>query len=119
MAQLINYKQFTDYKTEQREKTKEYLMHLKEQGYEILTPQELKNLLLSIGYKIAKSMEHNYYNTGNEMHYLAKSIYIIDIKTKLSFAHYTQEYTNRENQEKLQKIRRNTIGYDGIRIWDI
>jgi hypothetical protein len=118
MTNLIDYK-FTDYKTEQRYKTIDYFNGLKEQGYNILTPEELKQELLNLGYKIDNGRTFNYYNNLNsEYSYLAKSLYIIDIKTKQSFAHVEQVYTNRENLEKLQKIRRNSAAFDGRRIWD-
>jgi len=119
MANVIDYK-FTDYKTEQRNKTIEYFNSLREQDINILTPEELKQELLNLGYKIDNSMCNNYYNNLNVgFSYLAKGIYIVDIKTKQSFAHFEQSFTNRENLEKLQKIRRNTVAFDGKRIWDL
>ena len=65
-------------------------------------------------------MSFNYYNNLNAGYsYLARSIGIMDIKTKQSFAHFEQAYTNAENLEKLQKIRINCVAFDGKRIWDL
>lgn len=53
------------------------------------------------------------------LHYKARSMNYTDIKTKQSFAHFEQRYTNSVNLDKLQKIRGNYFVYDKGRIWDL
>jgi hypothetical protein len=60
-----------------------------------------------------------YYNTYNEFHYNAYGMSYTDIKTKLSYAHYTQRDSNGDNLDKLQKIRRNYFVFENNRIWDL
>lgn len=118
-ATIIDYKNFgKTYKDIQEEETQRERNNRLEYSEEI-TEEELNKILIELGYKISNSMSFNYYNTGNPQHYKARSIYIIDIKTKQSFAHFEQEFTNRENQEKLQKVRRNYFVFSKGRIWDL
>lgn len=108
------------YKDIQKENTMAYLKRIESEGMNIYTPQEINELLLNLGYKIEKSSTFNYYNNLNEGYsYLAKSCYIIDIKSGQSFAHFEQSFSNPHNLEKLQRIRRNSVGFDGVNIWDI
>lgn len=117
MGNLINYESTAQ---QQKNNTINYFNKLKAEGVEILTPEEVKEKLAELGYKIDNYMSHNYYNNLNSGYsYLAKSVGIMDIKTKQSFAHFEQQYTNAENLEKLQKIRRNCVAFDGKRIWDL
>lgn len=118
MANVIDYK-FTSVTEQERNNTIDYFNKIKSEGMNILTVEELKTMLAELGYKIDNSMTFNYYNNLNLGYsYLAKSVGIMDIKTKQSFAHFEQQYTNAENLEKLQKIRRNSVAFDGRRIWD-
>jgi len=122
MAQLIEITKngVKSYKEIQKENTLKYLKRIESEGMNVYTPDEINKMLFDLGYKIEKSNTFNYYNNLNEGYsYLAKSCYIIDIKSGQSFAHFEQAFSNHANLEKLQKIRSNSVGFDGTNIWDI
>jgi hypothetical protein len=117
MAQAINLKM--SYKAQQIENTLKYRQSLLDAGMQELTKEEFIDMLTSLGYKIDKGMCDSYYNNLNDEHYLARSMAYNDVKTGQSWAHYEQKFTNRENQEKLQKIRYNSFVFDSGRIWEL
>jgi hypothetical protein len=81
-------------------------------GWIEVTPAELDAMLADLGYKISKTDSFNYYNSHNEIHYNAKSCYIVDIKTKMSFAHVDFYPKHPERHEKLQKLRNDYFAFD-------
>ena len=109
----------TDYKFRQLEETKQYREKLLGDGLIELSKTEFEEMLKELGYKIDKSMCLDYFNNLNEDHYNARSMAYRDIKTGQSWAHYEQEFTNGENQKKLQAIRRNYFVYNNGRIWEL
>ena len=119
-TQIIDYKNFSQgYKQTETENTLKEKARMINAGMQEITESELNDILKTLGYKIDNSMCFNYYNTGNEIHYKARAMYFIDIKTKQSFAHYEQSYSNYENLEKLQKIRLNNFVFQNGRIWQL
>lgn len=117
MAQIIDYTKSV--KDQYIQNTLNYRRHLIESGMEEISKSELINMLSELNYSIDKSMCHSYYNNYNELHYMAMSMSYKDNKTKQSFAHFEQKYTNRENQEKLQKIRSRYFVFENNRILDL
>ena len=108
-----------DYKATQVKNTFDYRDYLLECGMIEISESDLLEMLSNLGYKIDKSMCLDYYNNLNEKHYFARSMDYMDIKTKQSFAHFEQSYSNHVNLEKLQKIRRNHFVFTKNRIWDL
>jgi len=110
-----------NFRQEQRINTLQERQNLLDAGSIELTPSEIYNALLALGFKFDNSMGFNYYNTGNEVHYLAKSVYIIDIKRKISFASidFGIGVEESDRREALQKIRRSSHGWDGTRIIEL
>lgn len=107
------------FKEVQKQETLKERQRLLSMGMQEITENELLQELEKLNYKIDKSMCHSYYNTGNEQHYLATSISYMDKKTKQSWAHFEQAFSNHENQAKLQKIRMNNFCFVNGRIWDL
>jgi len=121
-AQTIDFKNFgLSVKDTQRENTIKYLDHLRrESSMEEITENDLLHMLKELNYSIDKSMCHDYYNNLNsDFHYLERNMSYKDNKTKQSYAHFEQGYTNRENLDKLQKIRQAYFVFDGKRIWSL
>jgi hypothetical protein len=96
-----------------------------ESGMEQITEQDFLSMLSEIGFKLDNSNCFYYSNTSNEISYNARALYIIDIKTKLSFAHVNFGNTMEESErrEKLQKIRRWNFVFEQKRdkniIWEL
>ena len=79
--------------------------------------QELMSTLDKLGYKISKEDSFNYYNSGNEVKYEAKSCFIIEKDSGLSFANI---YARRDNNFRaLQELRYNAEIIVSGRIWEI
>lgn len=121
-AQIVDFTKFgTSFKDTQKENTLKYLDYLRrESSMEEITQDYLFNMLKELNYSIDKPMCHDYYNNLNsDFHYLERSMSYKDNKTKQSFAHFEQGYTNRQNLDKLQKIRQAYFVFDGKRIWSL
>ena len=94
-------------------------------GMKQLTEQDFLSMLTDIGFKLDNSNCFYYSNTSNKKSYNAKSLSIIDIKTKLSFAHVNFGNTMEESErrDKLQKIRRWNFVFEQKRykniIWEL
>jgi len=67
------------------------------------TKEQLVFDLAQLGYKIEEESSFNYYNTANEDKWLARSCYIIEIDTRLSFANINARRD--DNFKKLQALR--------------
>jgi hypothetical protein len=106
-------------KQTQREETELYRRHLSNSGMEEITKDEFLDMLEALNYKIDKSMCTTYYNNYNALNYLAYGLSYTDKKTNLSYAHYSQKYSNHENQSKLQKMRNRYFVFENGRIWDL
>lgn len=120
MSTIIDFTKFgTSFKDIQKENTVKYRDQLRQSGMNEMTEAELLAELERLNYKIDKSTCHDYYNNLNESHYLARSMSYTDKKTKQSFAHFEQSFTNARNLEELQKIRQWNFVFDGKRIWDL
>ena len=65
----------------------------------------LDNELFKLGYKINNSMSFNYYNNLNSYGYEARSCYIVERNTNLSFCNINARRD--DNFKKLQKLRLN------------
>jgi len=79
--------------------------------------KELLNTLDTLGYKISKQDSFNYYNSGNEVKYPAKSCYIVEKDSGLSFANI---YARRDsNFRALQELRRNEEVIVKGRVWEL
>lgn len=116
----INYNNFgISYKEIQKQETHKERARLINAGMQEITKNELLQHLERLNYKIDEYMCNSYYNTGNEQHYLAKSISYQDKKTKQSYAHFEQAFSNHENQAELQKIRMNNFCFVNGVIWDL
>lgn len=119
MQNIIDFTKFgKSYRQIQQEATEQYREDMLQRGMEEISKEDFLQKLAELGYKIDSST-FNYYNNLNEKHYKARSMNYTDIKTKQSFAHYEQRYTNSANLDKLQKIRGNYFVYDKGRIWDL
>jgi len=89
------------------------------EGVEEISKEHFLDLINKLGYKIDNSCTFNYYNDSNKHRYRAKAMSYKTIKGGISYAHYTQVYTNSYNLEKLQKIRLNYFVFDGRNIWEL
>lgn len=121
-AQIIDFKNFgQSVKDTQKEETLKYLDYLRRQSsMEEISENDLLHMLKELNYSIDKPMCHDYYNNLNsDFHYLERNMSYKDNKTKQSYAHFEQGYTNRENLDKLQKIRQAYFVFDGKRIWSL
>lgn len=119
MTQTIDFKiSFRDKQILSTRKERERCLDM---GMTELTPNQVNETLLAIGFKLDKSCTFDYYNTGNEISYFARSCSIIDIKTKKSFANvdFGMLEDERDRRTELQKIRSSCFGWDGKRIWDL
>ena len=121
MPQTLNItelckKTFKDVQNENTEKERQRMLDM---GMEEITESQFLKMLSELDYKIDNNCTFNYYNTGNSIHYLARSMSYIDVKSKQSWAHFEQFYTNRKNQEQLQKIRNNYFVFSNGRIWEL
>lgn len=85
-------------------------------GMELWTDQEFRSELLRLGYGISEADSFNYLNTLNGLPYLARSVHIIDLKSRHSFANIA---TKNPNLVELQKIRFKAFVYKHSRIWEI
>lgn len=103
----------------QQEETELYRLILIAEGMEEISLSDLIDMITPLSYKIDNAMCHNYYNNSNEHNYLARSMHYMDTKTKQSYAHYTQSFSNADNLKQLQKIRRNYFVFDKGRILDL
>lgn len=117
--QTIDFK--TSFKDQQTINTQKERERCLDMGMTELTPNEVNETLLAIGFKLDNTCTFDYYNTGNEISYLAKSCSIVDIKTKKSFANvdFGNIEDERDRRAELQKIRRSCFGWDGKRVWDL
>lgn len=86
-------------------------------GMDLISVDCLSNALDALGYAIDRKMSFNYFNTGNERHYKARSIYIIEKDTRLSFAHV--EAKRDKNFKSLQALRFGTFCFSAGRIWEL
>jgi len=68
-----------------------------------MSKDELLSTLDNLGYKINKADTFNYFNSANEIHYKAKSCYIVEKDTGLSFANIAARRDN--NFGALQNLR--------------
>ena len=119
MNQIIDFTKFNQsYRQIQQEAAEKYRAEMLQRGMEEIRKDDFLQMLAELGYKIDSST-FNYYNNLNELHYKARSMNYTDIKTKQSFAHFEQRYTNSANLDKLQKIRGHYFVYDKGRIWEL
>jgi hypothetical protein len=118
--QTIDYNNFgKSIKQLRLEETEAYRQELINQGMEEITETELLGILESLNYKIDKSMCNRYYNNYNRLSYSAYSLSYKDLKSKQSFAHFEQSFTNADNLAQLQKVRQRTFVYKNGEIWDL
>jgi hypothetical protein len=80
-------------------------------GINELSVTELNEALLNLGFKISNPDSFTYTNSMNLVTYKARSCYIIDIKTKLSFAHVDFIASQPERLKQLQEFRYNNYAY--------
>lgn len=95
--------------------TIEEIKRMENCGCERLSVNELNEKLNSLGFKIEKSNSFYYTNTSNENKYNAYSCYIVDIKTKLSFAHIDFG-NNSDEHERLEQLRPLRINYFAVEL---
>jgi len=86
-------------------------------GMQLLTTEEVTNRLHQLGYKISPQNSFNYFNSGNERHYKARSCYIVEEDTGLSFANIEARRDN--HFKELQTFRRYSFGWEDGRIWEL
>lgn len=86
-------------------------------GMAQLSLMEMFNKIDSLGYKIDKSMSFCYFNQGNANHWAAKSCYVVEKDTGLSFANINARED--ENYKALQELRRSTFTLHKGRLWEI
>ncbi len=83
----------------------------------IKTKQELKNILDNLGYKISESDSFNYFNSANKDKWNARSCYIVEKDSGLSFANI---YARRDaNFKALQEFRYNANIIIKNRVYEI
>lgn len=83
-----------------------------------MTPAELAEKLDELGYRISDENGDcfNYLNTHNKIVYNARSIYIVDKKTGLSFANIN---ACRDRLTELQQLRLNAAVMSNGRVWEL
>lgn len=81
-----------------------------------ISKEELDARLEELGYYVKKDDNFNYLNTGNEITYLAKAVYIADKVSKKSFANTE---TKNENLPALQALRFSHFCFESGRIWEL
>lgn len=88
--------------------TSKEIKRLEKTGCIKISLSELEERLSLLKFEIEKNNSFYYFNTSNEFNYNAYSCYIIDKKTKLSFANLNFGITNeeKERRKKLQEFRR-------------
>lgn len=86
-------------------------------GMKCISAQSLVLKLTTLGYKIDPVNSFNYINTNNKRQYKARSIYIVESNTGLSFANINARCD--DNFKELQSLRYNTFVYHNGRIWEI
>jgi hypothetical protein len=84
---------------------------MKDNGMNELSVDELNKELLNLGFKISGPDSFIYINDMNSVTYKAKSCYIIDIKSKLSFANVDFEAAHPERLKKIQEFRNKNFAY--------
>lgn len=94
--------------------TSKEVQNLLNAGMIICSPDDIKQLLHSIGYTIHH--DFNYINTSNDVSYNAKAVKIRDNKG-LSFSNV--DSVNKANLAKLQEIRKNYFVFHKDRIWEL
>jgi signal recognition particle subunit SEC65 len=78
-----------------------------------ISKSQLVSKLKKLGYKIEEESSFNYFNIANEEHWKARSCYIIEIDTGLSFANVNARRDNDFN--KLQEFRDEDVIINGRR----
>jgi hypothetical protein len=86
-------------------------------GMEQLSKSELLNRLDRLGYKILAVDSFNYGNNGNANRYPARSIYIIEKDSKLSFANI--DARRGENFKALQQLRYSSFAIVVGRLYEL
>ena len=86
-------------------------------GMTQLTKNDFLNELNRLGYQVYKTNCFNYINGSNENTYKAKSIYIVENDSGLSFANI--DARRDDNFKALQKMRFECFVYDSGRIWEL
>jgi hypothetical protein len=82
-------------------------------GMREITPTVLRKELAALGYSLGEAF--NYTNTHNRLSYLARSIYIRDVKTGFGFANVK---ACRDNLSALQALRFSSFCFHRGRIWE-
>lgn len=90
-----------------KKSTQHEIDRLLNSGCSKVSYNELKDILKSLGYEIEAESSFNYINTANEITYKAKSCYIVESDTGLSFANI--EARKDENFKELQRLRRSGL----------
>ena len=97
--------------------TKEEIQRCLDGGMEQLSKEELEQELFDLGYKIDPTlMSFDYFNSGNETKYEARSIHISNKETGRSFCNIDEKRD--PDFDKLQKLRSNCFVVHRGRFWE-
>ena len=100
------------------ESTEQERRSLLDSGMNELTKREFQAELARLGYRVATdSKTFCYVNRGNKRHYLAKSVFIEEIDSKLHFCNVNARRD--DNFRALQDLRYNSFVYHCSRIWEL
>jgi hypothetical protein len=86
-------------------------------GMEELSKDELLNRLDRLGYKISAAGSFSYFNGGNANRFPARSIYLIEKDSKLSFANINARRD--QNFEALQQLRKSSFAIVAGRLYEL
>jgi hypothetical protein len=92
--------------------------HMIQSGMVMLSAEGIKAALDHLGYCIRNnSNSFNYFNGSNERSYKARSCYITEKNSGLSFANINARKD--AAFKALQELRFNSFGYENARIWEL